>query len=142
VTSDITAPRAAPILFFDGSCVMCNHFARILLQLDKNDLFKFAPLRGETFLEIIPAHIQKEFPDSLVVITENGEILIRSDAVIFIGKNLGGIPRIFAVALSLIPRFLRDGVYRAIAATRHRLFGKAPEQCSIIPVSYRRRILP
>jgi predicted DCC family thiol-disulfide oxidoreductase YuxK len=121
---------------------MCNHFARILLQLDKNDLFKFAPLRGETFLEIIPAHIQKEFPDSLVVITENGEILIRSDAVIFIGKNLGGIPRIFAVALSLIPRFLRDGVYRAIAATRHRLFGKAPEQCSIIPVSYRRRILP
>lgn len=121
---------------------MCNHFARIILRLDKNDLFKFAPLRGETFHEIVPLHIQKELPDSLVVFVENGNILIRSDAVIFIGKNLGGIARIFAVALSLIPRFLRDGVYRAMAATRHRLFGKTPEQCSIIPVSYRRRILP
>jgi predicted DCC family thiol-disulfide oxidoreductase YuxK len=142
VTSDITAPRAVPILFFDGSCVMCNHFARIILQLDKNDLFKFAPLGGDTFREIVPSHIQKELPDSLVVFVDNGNILIRSDAVIFIGKNLGGIPRIFAVLLSLIPRFLRDGGYRAIAATRHKIFGKAPEQCSIMPVSYRRRILP
>lgn len=142
MTSDIATPRAAPILFFDGSCIMCNHFARIILSIDKRDIFKFAPLHGETFLEIVPAHIRLKLPDSLVVLAENGDILVRSDAVIFIGKNLGGLPRICSVALSLIPRFLRDGVYRAIAATRHKLFGKTPEQCSMIPVSYRRRILP
>ena len=142
VTSDIIARRAEPILFFDGSCVMCNHFARIILNLDRREIFKFAPLHGETFIEIVPAHIRGEFPDSLVVLSEDGEILLRSEAVIFIGKQLGGLPKVCAVAISFIPLFLRDSVYRAIAATRHRLFGKTAEQCSIIPASYRQRILP
>jgi predicted DCC family thiol-disulfide oxidoreductase YuxK len=121
---------------------MCNHVTRIILSLDHRQIFRFAPLHGETFLSVIPPEKQEKIPDSIVVLTEKDRILVRTDAVIFIGKRLGGLPRIVALFLALIPRLIRDGIYRGVAAIRYRVFGKTAEQCSIIPPSYRQRLLP
>lgn len=121
---------------------MCNHLAQLILRLDKNHIFLLAPLNGETFQKVVPTAIRDELPDSLVVLTDTGDVLVRSDSVIFIGKRLGGLPRICAFLLALTPRLIRDGMYRGIAAIRYRIFGTISQQCSIIPPTYRQRLLP
>ena len=37
-----------PILFFDGVCGLCNRFVDFMLRADSQDLFRYAPLQGET----------------------------------------------------------------------------------------------
>ena len=37
-----------PILFFDGVCGLCNRFVDFMLRSDSKDLFRYAPLQGET----------------------------------------------------------------------------------------------
>ena len=37
-----------PILFFDGVCGLCNRFVDFMLRVDSQDLFRYAPLQGET----------------------------------------------------------------------------------------------
>lgn len=61
-------------------------------------------------------------PDTIVVVT--GEHALRdSDAVLSIYQGLGWPWRILS-ALRIIPRALRDPVYRFIARNRYRIFGK------------------
>ena len=79
-----------------------------------------ASLQGQTAQEKLAAY---EVPDAIVYLA-NGEILFKSDAVIAIGQRLGGLSRIAATCLRLIPKFLRDSVYDFIARHRYRVFAQ------------------
>lgn len=60
-------------------------------------------------------------------------LLLRSDAVIAAARYLGGAWAALGAGLALMPRPVRDGLYRLVASHRHRLGGPAcviptPEQ--------------
>jgi len=64
---------------------------------------------------------------------EGDRVFVRSDAVIQAARYLGGVWAALAAAGALLPRPMRDGLYRVIASHRHRLSGPAcvvptPEQ--------------
>ena len=55
-------------------------------------------------------------------------MLARSDAVIFVLKQLGGFWGLIGFVLQFKPRFLRDWGYRVVARNRYRVFGRS-ETC-------------
>ncbi len=60
----------------------------------------------------------------------NELLLSRSDAVLFVLKQLGGPWPPAAFLLQLLPNFLRNSAYNFIASYRYRLFGRS-ETCML-----------
>lgn len=128
-------------VFYDGGCGLCHGAVRFALAEDRSgDAFRYAPLRGETFREVLPGDPQ--LPDSMVVATHDGRVLTKSDAVLHMMQTLGGLWRAFAIASTIVPRSLRNAVYDAVAAVRHRLLPPPPAACPIVPPSLRTRLAP
>jgi predicted DCC family thiol-disulfide oxidoreductase YuxK len=139
-------PQAAPtteILFYDGHCGLCHRAVKFVLKHEGlGNAFRFAPLQGPTFRARVPADRRAGLPDSIVVLTESGELLVRSDAFLHILRRMGGGWRILAGVLAAVPRALRDLIYDFVARVRYRIFGKRDELCPIVPPELRARFDP
>ena len=116
-------------IFFDGVCNLCNRGVNFLISKDKKEVLKFASLQSEYAQNIIPKELlNRENLDTIIVHTD-GKFYDRSNAVLKLCKILGGGYYVFLVGY-LIPRFIRDGLYRFIANNRYHWFGKT-EQCKV-----------
>jgi predicted DCC family thiol-disulfide oxidoreductase YuxK len=111
-----------------------------VLKHDRSgDAFRFAPLQGETFLAHVPPERRAGLPDSVVVLTGDGKLLVRSDAVIHVLGRLGGGWGIVATIVGIVPRAVRDACYDLVARVRYRVFGKREELCPVVPADLRAR---
>jgi len=132
-------PKDEAILFYDGTCAFCHAIVRFVLVRDKRDLLTFAPLQGETIKE---KNINPLDLDSVILHTQNGETLYRSDAAIALLKRLGGIWFIMAKISTLIPKVLRDTLYDFIAKIRYKFAGKTEgEICPLLSKKHQNKIL-
>lgn len=111
----------AQIVFFDGVCHLCNGFVDSVITLDTNHVLYFAPLQGETAQALLPAQDRVHL-DS-VIYYESEKIYTSSTAILKILIKLGGLFELFRF-FWIIPRPLRDFVYKIIAHNRYRWFGK------------------
>jgi predicted DCC family thiol-disulfide oxidoreductase YuxK len=133
------APRAERI-FYDGHCGLCHRAVRFVIARDPDGRrFRYAPLQGTTFAALVTAERRVGLPDSVVVLTDDGRLLIRSDAFIHILRRLGGFWRFVAGIVGVIPRAIRDGMYDFIARVRYRIFGRRVEVCPVRPAELRAR---
>jgi predicted DCC family thiol-disulfide oxidoreductase YuxK len=133
------APNLLPVIFFDGVCGLCNHWIDFVLARDRNRLFHFAALQGETardWLQIDPNAVL-----SSVVLVDATGIHRKTDAVWRMLVQLGGIWRIAGWLLRLVPRPIRNWGYDFIARHRYRWFGKK-ESCRLPTPDERARFLP
>lgn len=132
-------PKPA-LLFYDGSCGLCHRACRFVLAEDTNGShFHFAPLESDTFAASVPAEKAKTLPDSLVVLTHQGQLLCQSDAVVYLLKRLGGYWNLLGWFFQAIPTVIRNGVYAFIAKIRHRFFPQPKDVCPLIPKRLRMR---
>jgi len=81
-------------------------------------LIRFAPLGGETFERLISSDRRVGLPDSLVVLTPEGGLLTRSEAVIHLLHRMGPPWRLVGFLLTWTPIHLRDWVYDQVARRR------------------------
>jgi len=133
----------AEYLFYDGHCGLCHRAVKFVLKHDPGGrTFRFAPLQGETFLARVAAERRVGLPDSVVVLTRDGEVVVRSASFLHILRRLGGGWGVLAAVLSVVPRGLRDFVYDFIAGIRYRVFGRRDDLCPIVPAELRRRFDP
>ena len=111
----------ARIIYFDGHCNLCNRFVDFLISRDAKHILRFAPLQGST----AERHLPQEYRERLgtVVLERDGRFYVRSTAAILAVVELGGIYRLMKVFL-LVPRFIRDAVYRYVAKNRYLWFGR------------------
>jgi predicted DCC family thiol-disulfide oxidoreductase YuxK len=126
------------IIFFDGVCNLCNGFVDFLVSRDKEQVFFFAPLQGETARLRLAADVPAKL--NSVVLWNQGQILEKSDAALMILQQLGGIwwlSRLFWI----VPAFLRDLIYDLVAVNRYRLFGRR-ETCRLPTPEEKARFLP
>jgi predicted DCC family thiol-disulfide oxidoreductase YuxK len=131
------------MLFYDGHCGLCHGAVKFVLRRDRGGrLFRFAPLQGPTFEARVPAERRAGLPDSIIVLTNDGALLARSDAVLHILRRLGGGWKFLAGVSALLPRAARDATYDFIARIRYRIFGKRDELCPIVPPDVRARFDP
>ncbi len=127
------------LLFYDGDCGLCHRWVLFLLRHDpEGSRFRFAPLGGEAWRA---ASIVGELPDSLVLRTGDGRVLVRSAALLEIADRLGGRWRTLGRLAGLLPRWLLDLGYDGIARIRKRLFAPPPGPCPILPAQLRGRFL-
>lgn len=133
----------APVLLYDGVCALCNGAVKKILRDDKVGTMRFAALDSEYGEQVIARHPELVGVDSFVIVDNPGEpierIHIRSDGVLRVMDYLGGTRRA-AVIARLVPRPIRDALYRLVARTRYRVFGQY-DTCPVPPPEVRARFL-
>jgi predicted DCC family thiol-disulfide oxidoreductase YuxK len=137
-------PRKGPTetVFYDGHCGLCHRAVRFLLAEDRAGAFRFAPLGGETFHDAVPENRRTGLPDSLVIRTADGSLLMRSAAVLHILRRSGGVWRLLAGVAGVVLAGIRDAAYDGVARVRHRLFARPAATCPLIPATLRTRFDP
>lgn len=134
-------PEGREMLFYDGHCGLCHGWVRFLLAEDEaGRAFRFAPLQSAAFLDVVSEEQRVELPDSLVLRRTDGSLLVRSAAIRHILKRLGGIWAVTGLVSGIVPAWVRDSAYSAVAAVRHRLFARPDESCPIVPQHLRGRL--
>lgn len=130
-------------IFYDGDCGVCHWSVGLVARSDRSgEAFRFAPLGGEAFRRHVPAAVAADLPDSMVVQTGDGSILLRSDGVIHILRRLGFLERLLAMLLALVPRPVRNFFYDRFAERRHRLASRPQGTCPLVPPDLRQRFDP
>jgi predicted DCC family thiol-disulfide oxidoreductase YuxK len=138
-THRMTGAKTTEMIFYDGYCGMCHRGVRLILAMDRAGVFRFAPLDSEAFRASIPEESRASLPDSIVVQTASGELVVKSGAILYVMHRLGGVWRLLSIVARAIPKALRDYLYDRVAGVRHRLFAKPVGDCPIIPAEFRGR---
>lgn len=130
---------AGPIILFDAMCVLCSANARFVLRYDRHGQFRLAAMQGEVGQALYRRFgIDPVDPDTLIVVSGD-QALRNSDAVLAIWRGLGWPWRMLCI-FRLVPRGMRDPLYRLIARNRYRLFGRR-EACWMPDAAQRERLL-
>lgn len=114
-------PKMRNVIFFDGVCHLCNGFVDAIINRDKNHRYVFAPLQGETAASLLSS--QERAHLDTVIYFEKGQLYDESTAIIKILTGLGGAYVVFRLAW-LLPKIVRDYLYRFVAKNRYAWFGK------------------
>ena len=112
-----------PLIVFDGLCVLCSANARFVLRHDRRRHFNLTTAQGPLG-EALYRHFGLATDDyETMLVIENGRLFTKSDGAIAIARGLGWPWRAAALA-RIVPRPIRDSVYRLIARNRYRIFGR------------------
>jgi predicted DCC family thiol-disulfide oxidoreductase YuxK len=131
--------RTHPILLFDGVCNLCNSTVDFIVRRDKRGLFRFASLQSEAAARLMKERGLDSGSLDTVVLLEGEKVYLRSSASLRIAGLLGGTLALAGI-FWLVPRPLRDAVYRWIAANRYRWFGRRAN-CRVPSAQERERFL-
>jgi len=117
------APAAGgPVIVFDGVCVLCNGWVRFLLRHDRRRRYRFAAMQTRAGRRLLDAHgLDADDPASFLLV-DGDRAWTDTDAIRRVLVGLGGMWRAAAL-LALVPRIVRDPLYRRIARNRYRWFG-------------------
>jgi predicted DCC family thiol-disulfide oxidoreductase YuxK len=112
-----------PLVIFDGFCNLCAKSVRFILNKDKEHIFTFAPA-GSDKLNRYFAGINIPFPENdSIILYENEMFFSESSAFLRIVKRLP-LPWKLLYGLIIIPKPIRDFLYRFVAVNRYKWFGK------------------
>lgn len=117
----------APVLVFDGVCLLCSRWVHFVLRHDRAGRIRFASMQsapGRALFERFG--VDPEDPSSLLYVVD-GQGFTDSEAILRVLGGFGGPWRLTAVC-RVLPRRLRDAAYRALARNRYRWFGRS-QQC-------------
>ena len=126
------------IILFDGTCAFCEGSVRFIATRD-HGYFRFGASQnpeGQALLEKLGT--SREAARSLILIDDD-RVYLRSDAALRIAQRLNA-PWKYAGALLMVPRPIRDLVYRGVASVRYRLAGRS-NACEIPPPEIRSRLI-
>jgi predicted DCC family thiol-disulfide oxidoreductase YuxK len=132
-----------PILLFDGVCNLCSKAVHFVLEHEADPSVRFASLQSDFGKALLAKHglshvVAEADPESLVFV-EEGRAYERSTGALRLAGHLRA-PWRWGRVLLLVPRFLRDLVYRFIAKHRYRWFGKS-DSCLVPTKELRARFL-
>jgi len=132
------------IFLYDGVCRLCNRSVQFILKRDARGDIHYASLQSEFAKRTLARHGASAADlDTVYVLvnSDQGELLLaRSDAALFLLRELGGIWRMAGVVLGWLPRRVRDWGYNVVARNRYRVFGRY-ETCPVPSESVRARFL-
>ncbi len=111
------------IILFDGVCNLCNNSVQFIIKRDKKKRFLFTSLQSDAARDILLQFQLKNSEMDSIIFIENGKIYQKSDAILKIFKHLNGMWKL-SYGFVIIPKFIRDYVYKIIAKNRYRWFGK------------------
>ena len=109
-----------PILLIDHECTLCSSLVAFIERKGAGDKFRILSLYKEEGKQVLVENgLPADYDDSVVLI-EGINVYLHSDAAIRISAKLGGAWR-FLIWLKVVPRLIRDRIYRMIAKHRHKI---------------------
>ncbi len=129
------------IVLFDGVCNLCSASVRFMIARDPKARLKFAAIQSDAGRELMRKHGLPDFegdPDSIVLV-DGDRVYEQSGAALRIAKSLR-FPWPLFWPWIIVPRFLRDAMYRFVAHRRYKWFGKQ-ETCLVPTPELRARFL-
>ena len=116
-------PEYKKLVLFDGVCNLCNASVVYIIQRDKKDTFRFAPLQSDIGRKIIKQYdIDTTKIDSILLYSREKGIAYKSSAALQIASGLG-FPQNLMCVFFIVPPFIRNWVYDYIAKNRYKWFG-------------------
>ncbi len=152
-------PGTGGVIVFDGVCRLCSGWVRFVAARDPAARFRFVafqsaaarrplarcgpgldPSEGRDPTERIDPGERIDPAEGIVLVSGAG-CLVRSDAALAIASGLAPPWPLVARGARLVPRALREAVYRLVARRRTRWFG-AHDRCFVPDAALRARFLP
>lgn len=127
------------IVFFDGVCNLCEGFVQWIIRRDPQARFHFASLQSDFTKAFFESKGESVDDLKTVILYKEGKFYSESDVSFEVIGQLG-FPWSWLYPFKLIPRIIRDKVYRWIAGNRYRWFGKK-ESCMIPTPDLQNRFL-
>lgn len=124
------------IILFDAICVICNSWAKFLIKYDTQAKFKLASVQSPLGEAILKYYGMSTTEYSTMLVIKDGQHYLESTALLKVMQHLG-LPFSLMKAGYLMPRPIRDFLYRRIALNRYQLFGTT-DTC-IIPSAKNRQ---
>jgi predicted DCC family thiol-disulfide oxidoreductase YuxK len=118
----------SPILLFDGVCNLCSRAVQFIVDHETAPTIRFCSLQSEAGRALLAEHgmlhvIAEADPDTMVFV-EGGRAYERSTGALRVSRYLRAPWRWVQLGW-IVPRILRDLVYRVVAKNRYRWFGKS-----------------
>lgn len=127
------------VILYDGVCNLCNGFVQFILLRDPKGYFHFASLQSTLGQQILAAANMDKKALGTVILLENKQLYTHSDAPLRIARKLPGAwPVLYGFIL--VPKFIRDAIYRFVARNRYNWFGKQ-ESCLLPRPEWKTRFL-
>ncbi len=133
-------PQDKLIVLFDGVCNLCNRSVQFIIRHDRKGRFLFAALQSDAAQALLEQlHTPVPGSPESIILVYNNRVYHYSDAVLQIARRLDGAWPL-AYAGIVLPRFVRDPIYRFIARNRYRWFGRQ-ESCMLPSPALKARFL-
>ncbi|MGE6752492.1 thiol-disulfide oxidoreductase DCC family protein [Rossellomorea sp. NPDC071047] len=126
------------IILFDGICNFCNSSVRFIIERDPEGIYQFASLQSGVGQQLLKKHNIPHTTDSFVLIEED-KAYVESIAALKVSSHLTWPWKLIATCI-IVPKPLRDRVYRWIAKNRYKWFGKQ-ESCMLPSENIRERFI-
>jgi len=130
---------ARVIVLFDGVCNFCDGFVRFLIRHDPLSRIRFCAMQSETGRALLASRgFDPDAIDTFVVL-DGPRNLTRGDAALAIARVIDA-PWSWLAAGRILPRPLRDALYRIVAKNRYAWFGRR-DSCLVPTPEVRSRFL-
>ena len=111
---DSNLPEGKILVQFDGMCILCSRAIKLILKADRKNKFLFQTLQNSP---------EGQNSDTIIVTDPIGQTYYYFDAVLKIGKELGGFYQSIQI-FRLLPQSWRNSIYKWVARNRFRWFGR------------------
>lgn len=127
------------LILFDGVCNFCNAAVQMVIEIDRQQIFKFAAIQSELGQQLYRQHGLDPIDIQTLMFVDGDRMLTKSDAVLEILSRLDGGWQYLAV-FKAIPQPLRDVAYSEFARVRFALFGRR-DSCMVPTPELRSRFI-
>jgi predicted DCC family thiol-disulfide oxidoreductase YuxK len=127
------------IVVFDGVCNFCNGAVNFIIKRDPHGKFAFTPMQSELGNQLMTRCGVSETDVDTFLLIKGGRCFFFSSAALEIAKDLAGVWPLLG-AFRLVPRPIRDAVYKVLARNRYTLFGKR-DACMVPSEAVRSRFI-
>lgn len=129
----------APVAVMDSECAFCSWGARMVHRLDRSNSVRICPAQSPLGAALMRHYgLDPTDPESWLFI-EQGIPHVDLEAVIHAGQCFGGFGRLTWL-LRLVPKPLRNWLYRRVARNRYAVFGRG-DFCALPDPEFQRRLL-
>jgi predicted DCC family thiol-disulfide oxidoreductase YuxK len=127
------------VVLFDGTCAFCERSVVFVARRDPAGYFRFGASQTPRAEALLAEHGVTRATARSIILIEDGRVFLRSTASLRIAARLSFPWSLLRVFL-LVPAPIRDGVYRGVAAIRHRVAGPS-NACELPPPEIRARMI-
>ena len=111
------------VVVFDGVCNFCNGAVNFIIKRDPNSKFVFTPMQSDLARELTEKYAIYNVGIDTFLLIKNDQCYMWSSAAIEITKDLRGFWYLCSI-FKIVPRPIRDVLYRLFARNRYALFGR------------------